>query len=182
MKTFYTFAFVIFFNLAAFAQTERSLEDINESNSWLKAGALIAAPAGSVADYSSFVFGVDLAAQFLRTNNFGIGVATGYSQYFGKSDVADFEGMTEGFGAIPLGAMFRYYPLSDGIFFGTDLGYTFLTGITSDNSGGAYVRPMVGYHNYDWNIFAYYNHIFRPEDTIEVQSIGIAFTRNLRFN
>ncbi|WP_332913187.1 hypothetical protein [Algoriphagus boritolerans] len=85
------------------------MEDIDESNSWLKVGALIAAPSGEVANYSSFIFGLDVAAQFLRTNNFGIGLATGYTKYFEKSEAPAFQGMNDGFGAVPLGLMLRYY-------------------------------------------------------------------------
>lgn len=182
MKKIYFTLALLLGSIASFAQTERGLEDISEDNSWLKAGLLIGAPSGPVADYSSFIVGLDLAAQLMRTDNFGLGIATGYSSYLKKSDVAPYQGLNDGFGAIPLGGMFRYYPQSEGLFVGTDLGYTFLTSVESDNKGGAYVRPQLGYHNYSWNIFAYYNHIFRPETTIDVQSIGIALTYNLRFN
>jgi hypothetical protein len=175
-------AFVaILISVSTYAQNERNLEDIGSENSWLKVGLLIAAPSGEISNYSSFVGGLDVAAQFLRTNNFGVGLATGYSKYFEKSDAKSYQGLNDGFGAIPLGLLLRYYPQSSGLFVGTDLGYTFLSGQTSNNTGGAYIRPMVGYHNYDWNIFAYYNHIFRPETTIDIQSIGIAITYNLRF-
>ncbi len=182
MKKFYITACAVLLSFSSFAQTERNLEDIDNTNSWLKVGALIGAPSGPVADYSTFVFGIDVAAQFLRTNNFGVGIATGYSKYFEKSEAPAFQGLNDGFGAIPLGLMLRYYPASEGLFVGTDLGYTFLSGIDSENKGGGYVRPMLGYHDYNWNVFAYYNHIFRPETTIDVQSIGLGITRNLRFN
>lgn len=182
MKKFYITALALTLSVTAFSQTERTLEDIDQSNSWLKVGALIAAPSGPVSEYSSFVAGLDVAAQFLRTNTFGVGIATGYSKYFEKSEAPAYQGVNDGFGAIPLGLLLRYYPAQEGLFVGTDLGYTFLSGVTSENTGGGYIRPMVGYHNYNWNVFAYYNHIFRPESTIDVQSIGIALTRNLRFN
>jgi hypothetical protein len=182
MKKFYITAIALVLSVTAFAQTQRNLEDIDQSNSWLKVGALIAAPSGEVANYSSFVFGLDVAAQFLRTNNFGVGIATGYSKYFKKSEAPSYQGMNDGFGAIPLGLLLRFYPAQEGLFVGTDLGYTFISGVTSENTGGAYILPMLGYHNYDWNVFAYYNHIFRPTTTIDVQSIGLGITRNLRFN
>jgi hypothetical protein len=181
MKKFYITALALILSVSAFAQTERSLEEIDQTNSWLKVGALIGAPSSAVGNYSSFVLGLDLAAQFLRTNNFGVGIATGYSKYFEKSEAPAYQGMNDGFGAIPLGLLLRFYPQPEGIFVGTDIGYTFLSGVTSVNTGGAYIRPMLGYHNYDWNVFAYYNHIFRPETTIDVQSVGLAITRNLRF-
>jgi hypothetical protein len=182
MKKIYITTLAFILTMTAFAQTERSLEDIDNTNSWLKIGALIGAPSSTVSKYSTFVVGLDVAAQFLRTNNFGVGIATGYSKYFKKSEAPAYQGMNDGFGAIPLGLLLRYYPQSEGLFVGTDLGYTFLSGLTSENRGGAYIRPMIGYHDYSWNVFAYYNHIFRPETTIDVQSIGLGITRNLRFN
>jgi hypothetical protein len=182
MKKIYFTLALLFASIVSFAQRERGLEEINNENSWLKAGLLIGAPSGDIADYSSFIFGLDLAAQFMRTDNFGLGIATGYSKYFEKSEAPGYQGLNDGFGALPLGLMLRYYPQPEGFFVGTDVGYTFLNGVQSSNKGGGYIRPQLGYHNYSWNIFAYYNHIFRPETTIDVQSIGIAMTYNLRFN
>tara|TARA_R110002020_G_scaffold474199_1_gene704912 strand:+ start:212 stop:784 length:573 start_codon:yes stop_codon:yes gene_type:complete len=158
---------------AAYAQATREIEDINEDNSWLKVGLNLGAPVGDIGDYSSFAFGLDVAGQFMRTDNFGLGVATGYTNYFGKEDLPDF-------GAIPLGLMLRYYPQPSGFFAGTDVGYTFLTGdIVSD--GGFYIRPQVGYHNYDWNIFAFYNQVFTSDPAADIQTIGVAATYNIRF-
>lgn len=166
--------------LAVNAQEVREIEEINEENSWLKLGINLGVPVGDVSNYSSFAFGLDVAAQFMRTDNFGLGIVSGYTKYFEKSDAPAFDGMNDGFGAIPLGVMFRYYPQSQGFFAGTDVGYTFMTGVNS-SKGGAYIRPQIGYHNYNWNIFGFYNQIFRADPTIDVQSVGIAATYNIRF-
>lgn len=163
--------------LAVHAQTTRDLEDINEDNSWLKLGINAGVPLGDVADFSSFALGLDAAGQFMRTDNFGLGIASGYTHYFAKTDVMG----AEDFGVIPLGAMFRYYPQPAGVFVGTDLGYSFYTGDGMAESGGAYVRPQLGYHNYDWNIFGYYNHVFGSDTAIDVQTFGVAVTYNIRF-
>ncbi|GAB3228795.1 hypothetical protein J0A67_13775 [Algoriphagus aestuariicola] len=163
--------------IVANAQTTRDLEDINEDNSWLKLGLNIAAPVGDQADFSSFALGLDAAGQFMRTDNFGLGVATGYTHYLKKSDVAG----SDDFGVIPLGLMLRYYPQPEGLFVGTDLGYSFLTGTEGGETGGMYFRPQLGYHNYDWNIFAYYNQILIADPFSDVSSIGIAWTYNIRF-
>ena len=103
---------------ATYAQTTRDVEDINENNSWLKLGINMGVPVGDIGDYSSFAFGLDVAGQFMRTDNFGLGVVSGYTQYFGKENF-------QNFGAIPLGLMLRYYPEPSGFFAGTDIGYTF---------------------------------------------------------
>ncbi|GAA0880461.1 hypothetical protein GCM10009119_34310 [Algoriphagus jejuensis] len=168
---------LLLFGISAFSQQVRELEEINEENSWLKLGLNIAAPVGNLADFSSFALGLDAAGQFMRTDNFGLGVASGYTHYFKKSDVVG----SDDFGVIPLGVMFRYYPQPEGVFVGTDAGYSFFTGSGMSESGGAYIRPQLGYHNYNWNIFAYYNHVFTPDPAIDVQSIGIAWTYNIRF-
>ena len=161
---------------ASYAQATRDIEDINEDNSWLKLGLNLGVPVGDLGDYSSFALGLDIAGQFMRTDNFGLGVVSGYTKYFKKSDVAG----AQDFGAIPLGLMLRYYPQPSGFFAGTDVGYTFLTGdIASD--GGFYIRPQVGYHNYDWNIFAFYNQVFTSAPNVDIQSIGVAATYNIRF-
>ncbi|WP_339866635.1 hypothetical protein [uncultured Algoriphagus sp.] len=162
--------------VATYAQATRDIEDINEDNSWLKLGLNMGVPVGDIGDYSSFAFGLDVAGQFMRTDNFGLGVVSGYTNYFKKSDVVG----AQDFGAIPLGLMLRYYPQPSGFFAGTDVGYTFLTGdIATD--GGFYIRPQVGYHNYDWNIFAFYNQVFTSDPAADIQSIGVAATYNIRF-
>ncbi|WP_192347081.1 hypothetical protein [Algoriphagus sp. Y33] len=158
---------------ASYAQATRDIEDINEDNSWLKLGLNLGVPMGDIGDYSSFAVGLDAAGQFMRTDNFGLGVATGYTQYFGKDGF-------ENFGAIPLGLMLRYYPEPSGFFVGTDVGYTFLTGDIGGN-GGFYIRPQVGYHNYDWNIFAFYNQVFTSDNAADIQTVGVAATYNIRF-
>jgi hypothetical protein len=160
------------------AQTTRELEDINEDNSWLKLGLNAGLPVGNQSDFSSFTLGLDAAGQFMRTDNFGLGIASGYTHYLKKSDVA----LTSDFGAIPLGAMLRYYPEPEGFFAGADIGYTFLTGDGVSEDGGLYFRPQIGYHNYDWNIFGYYNQILISDPFSDVQSVGIGVTYNIRFN
>jgi hypothetical protein len=175
-KLLLSLAFVTI-GMSAFSQQTRDLSQVNEDNSWLKAGVNIAAPVGKQADFSSFVLGLDLAGQFMRTDNFGLGIASGYSHYFKKSDVPG----SDNFGVIPLGVMLRYYPQSEGLFVGTDIGYSFLTGTGGGETGGLYFRPQIGYHNYDWNIFAYYNQVLISDPFNDVTSIGIAWTYNIRF-
>ncbi|WP_026955111.1 hypothetical protein [Algoriphagus vanfongensis] len=178
MKKLLTTFALLLVGVSAFSQQNvRELDEINEDNSWLKLGVNMGVPVGDISNYSSFAFGLDAAGQFMRTDNFGLGVASGYTQYFKKSDVAG----AEDFGVIPLGAMFRYYPQPAGVFVGTDLGYSFYTGSGMSESGAAYIRPQVGYHNYDWNIFGFYNHAFTSDPGMDVQAVGVAVTYNIRF-
>ncbi len=165
---------VCFFATQLIAQTEPTPE-ITKKNSWFKAGAIAGIPVGNTADVSSFVLGLDLKGQLMSTNHIGIGITTGYNHFFAKDGFDDF-------GTIPLGAFIRVYPASTGFFGGLDLGYSFLTQ-TNNNEGGFYIRPQIGYHNYDWNFFGYYNHVFRNDNVGgNIQHIGVGATYNLRFN
>lgn len=148
--------------------------EISEKNAWLKIGLNAAMPIGDASKVSTFAPGLDLRGQFMATNHFGIGLATGYNHYLGKSPFSDF-------GAIPLALMLRYYPKSEGVFLGADLGYSFFTNMTGV-SGGLTVKPQIGYHNYNWNFYGFYNHIFVGGAPIDIQSVGIAASYNIRFH
>ena len=153
-----------------FAQTQEV--DVTSQNSWLKVGLNAGLPVGDLDDISSFSVGLDLKGQYLVTPNFGIGLATGYTHLLGKDGVDDF-------GIIPAAGFARYYFRPSGLFLGADVGYGFLTNI-DNNSGGLYVNPQIGYHNEDWNFFAYYQNTFAEHD-VDIQVVGIGATYNLRF-
>lgn len=146
--------------------------DITSKNSWLKVGVNTGVPVGDTDNISSLSLGLDLKGQYLVTPNFGIGVATGYSHFFGKDGVEDF-------GVVPVAAFGRYYFQPKGLFVGADFGYGFLTNVEG-NTGGLYVNPQIGYHNVDWNFFAYYQNTFADND-FDVQVVGIGVTYNIRF-
>ncbi|SFI48814.1 hypothetical protein [Halpernia frigidisoli] len=105
--------------------------------------------------------GADLSYQYLVTPGFGLGVATGYNQFFGKDNNNDFA-------VIPAALLLRYYPMQTGFYAGADVGYGFITGNDFVNSnstvqrpdGGFYLKPELGYHNTDWNFFVHYTKVF----------------------
>lgn len=145
--------------------------------------------------------GVDISYQNLVTPNFGFGLATGYHYHFGKENTVNNVKLdNNSFGVVPVAALIRYYPKAEGIYVGTDLGYGFITG--NENvaggsgvynaekpGGGFYLKPEVGYHNRNWNLFAQYAKIFTgDEGTINVGSssqkynagiIGVGFAYNI---
>lgn len=178
-KLLLSFAFLLM-GASAFSQQVRELDEISQDNSWLKVGVNLGVPVGEYGKYSSAAMGLDLAGQFMRTDNFGLGIATGYTRYFEKDNPEFTVGDQRSFGVIPLGIMFRYYPRPEGIFVGIDGGYSFVTGNNFTN-GDTYLRPQLGYHNYDWNVFAFYNQIFESTPVSDIQTIGLAFTYNIRF-
>lgn len=146
--------------------------DITPSNSWLKAGLTAGVPVGDTSDFSSFTAGVDLRGQYLFNPNFAIGVASGYNHYFGKDGSDDF-------GLVPVAGFARYYFTPKGLFIGSDFGYGILTNV-DNNEGGLYVNPQIGYHNHDWNIYAFYQNTFAEND-IDLQNVGVGVTYNIRF-
>lgn len=168
------FAVSVFFSTALLAQAKVGDTEITKKNSWLKTGLTAGIPVGNLADVSNFTAGVDLKGQLMTTPHVGIGLVTGYNHFFGKSGF-------KSFGNIPLGVFARFYPAYKGFFAGVDGGYSFMTG-TDANDGGVYLRPQLGYHNYDWNFFGFYNHVFRDDQKGgSIQYAGVGFTYNIRF-
>ena len=158
---------------AANAQTYNT--EITPKNSWLKAGAGVGIPVGKLSDASSFALTADLKGQFLSTPHVGVGIATGYTHYFPKENF-------ENFGSVPLGLFGRYYFSREGLFLGTDAGYSFQTGTGNNGEGGFYLKPQVGYHNRSWNVFGYYNGVFRSETNGDhLQHVGVGVTYNIMF-
>lgn len=178
-KLFVSFALLLM-GVSAFSQQVRELDEISEDNSWLKVGVNLGVPVSNYGKYSTAAMGIDLTGQFMRTDNFGLGLTTGYTRIFEKADPEFVVNEKDSFGYIPLGIMFRYYPRPSGIFVGVDGGYSFVTGNDFTN-GGAYLRPQIGYHNYDWNVFAFYNQIIESSPTSDIQTLGVAVTYNIRF-
>ena len=111
--------------------------------------------------------GVDLSYQNLITPGFGLGIATGYSHFFGKEN----NGYDNNdFGVVPVAALIRVYPKQMGFYLGTDIGYGFIVGDdkvaandltnTARPDGGLYIKPEIGYHNKDWNFSLHYQKTF----------------------
>lgn len=157
-------------------------------NNMIKFGATagIAVPS----DNLSAAVGVDVAYQNLVTPGFGLGIATGYTHYFGKSN----NGYDNNdVGLVPVAALLRIYPKQTGFYFGADLGYGFLVGndqvaanTTADRpDGGFYLKPEIGYHNRDWNFFLQYQKVFTGStgnvvnQDYNVGSIGAGFSYNI---
>ena len=146
--------------------------DITPENSWLKTGLTAGVPVGDASDVSSFALGAEIRGQYLFNPNFAIGLASGYNHFFAKEQFEDF-------GIVPVAGFFRYYFTPNGLFLGTDLGYGFLTNV-EENEGGLYVNPQIGYHNRDWNIYAFYQNTFAEND-LDLQTVGLGVTYNIRF-
>lgn len=134
--------------------------------------------------------GIDLGYQHLVTPGFGLGIMTGYNQFFGRdNDLIE----NNDFGVIPVAALFRYYPKQQGFYVGADVGYGFITGdekVASNSmvdrpDGGFYIKPEIGYHNINWNFAIQYNKVFTGDEgqilsqDYNAGSLGIGISYNL---
>ncbi len=112
-----------------------------------KIGVNAALPLGDAADFSSFSLGLDVAYQYGVSKSFDIGLASGFTNAFGKTENFSDGGITietsfDNIQFLPLAGVFRFYPtVRSRVNFGADLGYA--VGISDGNSGGFYYRPIV---------------------------------------
>ncbi len=154
----------------------------------LKVGANVGVAVPS--ENASWAAGLDVAYQNLITPGFGLGIATGYTHYFGKEN----NGVDNNdFGVVPVAALVRIYPKQTGFYLGTDLGYGFITGDdkVAENravdrpDGGFYIKPEIGYHNRDWNFAVQYQKVFTGDkgqigdQDYSAGSIGAAVSYNI---
>lgn len=139
--------------------------------------------------------GVDVAFQHLVTPSIGLGVASGYTHFFGRDNDIENNITLENndFGVVPVAALFRFYPKKTGFFVGTNLGYGFITGngdvtdnYTTDRpEGGLYIKPEIGYHNTSWNFSIQYQKVFTGDDgemgsqNYNAGSLGLAVGYNI---
>nr|WP_260393683.1 hypothetical protein [Ornithobacterium rhinotracheale] len=128
---------------------------------WLKLGVH-----AGIKDASSFALGVDAKYQFLDLKSFGLGIATGYTNYFKKDD-------NKNVGIIPVAALLRYYPTKR-FFIGADLGVG-VAFLKEDTKAGFYYRPELGYHNDEWNVFVFYQGDAVKDLNIGAAGIGVSY-------
>ena len=143
----------------------------------LKVGANVGLAVPS--ENASANLGLDVSYQNLIAPGFGLGVATGYSHFFGRNNTVNgVEVNNNDFGVIPVAALVRIYPGQSGFYFGSDIGYGFIVGdekvasnvLSPDRpDGGFYIKPEIGYHNRDWNFSVQYQKTFTG-DTGEIGS------------
>lgn len=158
----------------AYAQTKKT--ELTRKNSWLKLGAIAGLPVGNSNTNNNFVGGLDLKAQLMLTRHLGIGLTAGYNHFLAKR-------LHYNFGIVPLGGIIRVYPAAKGLYLGVDGGMAIVTGLPgSGEKSGIYLRPQAGYHNYSWNIYGFYDHIYRDiAKGGKIQYAGIGCSYNLRF-
>lgn len=139
----------------------------------IRVGMHAGIPVGDAADVSSFNFGLDASMYFLGVNDWlNIGVATGYTHFFGKEETVDGVDVDyESFGYIPVAASARG-TFGKGIFYTADIGY----GIgTNDADGGLYYQGKLGWSDTHIDVFAFYRGVSADEFDATSIGAGIAF-------
>ncbi|WP_343486749.1 outer membrane beta-barrel protein [Allomuricauda sp. d1] len=112
-----------------------------------KLGANVALPVGDAGDISSFSLGLDAKYHWEISDTFYAGVATGFTNAFGKTETISEDGFElevefEDVQFLPIAASGKFNASED-FSIGADLGYA--VGISDGNDGGFYYRPGVGY-------------------------------------
>ncbi|AKA34028.1 hypothetical protein [Flagellimonas lutaonensis] len=112
-----------------------------------RAGFHAQLPIGDAGDVSSFGLGLDLAYHVGVNKLIDLGVATGFTNAFGKTETVSGGGITieaefDNVQFLPIAALVRLYP-TKGVNFGADVGYA--VGISSGNDGGLYYRPTLAF-------------------------------------
>ena len=140
-----------------------------------KLGANLGLPVGDAGDISGFSVGLDAQYMFETAGEFDLGVATGFTNSFGKT-IGDstFSIEVDDVQFLPLAGVARY-KASEEFSIGTDLGYAL--GINDGNDGGFYYRPTVGYAVSEGiEINASYTGISLDGGTWSTVNLGVLFS------
>ena len=128
--------FVLIASLLLFGATLQAQEGLN-------VGINFGLPVGDASDFSSFSLGVDANYLWNVTESLDVGVATGFTNAFGKTiEILGAEFDAEDVQFIPIAAAGRYH-VTDRFRAGADIGYAI--GINDGNDGGFYYRPILAY-------------------------------------
>ncbi|MEP6929501.1 MAG: hypothetical protein ABI850_05790 [Flavobacterium sp.] len=152
-KILFTAAFLFGFSLVSQAQNEG-----------FHLGGHVGLPLSDASDFSSVNVGADANYLFGISDNFALGVATGYSAFLGKDDFD-----TYSFIPVAVSARANY---SDSIFYAADVGYA--VALDSDTDGGLYYQGKLGWTNSTLDIFAFYKGISADSSNISSVGLGVA--------
>lgn len=144
----------------------------------MKLGVNAALPIGDAGDFFGFGASADLAFIWGVSDNFGAGLVTGFSHYFGKTYDFDFgEGTVEydgpDYSFIPVAGTARF-SLSENFTLGADLGYAIAVSDGAD--GGFYYAPRVEYGvSPNMDIVLSYRGVSVDGGSIDAVALGLQF-------
>lgn len=156
--------------IAAVAVLAFSLANAQEGG--FKGGIHLGIPLGDIKDFYSFNGGLDLAYMWPVSDEFKVGVATGYDYYAGKT-------VNTGFGDVKYDAASfipvagtAQYSFTESIYGGLDLGYAIGVAPSGIDSGVLY-QPKVGYQTAKYEIYLGYKGISVSGGAFS--SVGLGF-------
>lgn len=135
-----------------------------------KLGAHVGLPVGDVSTAYGFTAGVDASYLWPVAADFNLGVASGFSSYFPKSDFKDMG--AENLNLVPIAASGQY-KFTPEFSLGVDLGYG-LFFADGESDGGFYYQPKAAYHFGLNEINLSYVGVSQDGGTVSSVNIGFA--------
>ena len=159
------------------------LMSAQKTESGIRLGVNAGIPVGDFGKFTTFTAGVDLAYLYPLAENFRLGVATGYSHYFGKKTKTDLILVTlknevPDVGIIPVAATAEFTFGDSNVFLGADLGYAFFTKKDLKNENGSfYYQPKLGY-SFDKRHDLYFSYKGFTRNNANAGSINLGYAYN----
>ena len=159
------------------------LMNAQKTESGIRLGVNAGIPVGDFGKFTTFTAGVDLAYLYPLAENFRLGVATGYSHYFGKKTKTDLILVTlknevPDIGIIPVAATAEFTLGDSNVFLGADLGYAFFTKKDLKNENGSfYYQPKLGY-SFDKRHDLYFSYKGFTRNNANAGSINLGYAYN----
>ena len=159
------------------------LMNAQKTESGIRLGVNAGIPVGDFGKFTTFTAGVDLAYLYPLAENFRLGVATGYSHYFGKKTKTDLILVTlknevPDVGIIPVAATAEFTLGDSNVFLGADLGYAFFTEKDLKNENGSfYYQPKLGY-SFDKRHDLYFSYKGFTRNNANAGSINLGYAYN----
>ena len=159
------------------------LMNAQKTESGIRLGVNAGIPVGDFGKFPTFTAGVDLAYLYPLAENFRLGVATGYSHYFGKKTKTDLILVTlknevPDVGVIPVAATAEFILGDSNVFLGADLGYAFFTEKDLKNENGSfYYQPKLGY-SFDKRHDLYFSYKGFTRNNANAGSINLGYAYN----
>ena len=159
------------------------LMNAQKTESGIRLGVNAGIPVGDFGKFTTFTAGVDLAYLYPLAENFRLGVATGYSHYFGKKTKTDLILVTlknevPDVGIIPVAATAEFILGDSNVFLGADLGYAFFTKKDLKNENGSfYYQPKLGY-SFDKRHDLYFSYKGFTTNNANAGSLNLGYAYN----
>lgn len=140
-----------------------------------KLGAHVGIPTGDAGDAFSFKAGVDAAYLWPVSAEFNVGLASGYSVWFGKDIKTSFGNVkVDNLNLVPI-AVTGQYKLTPEFSISADLGYGFLFA-NGNNDGGFYYNPKAAYHFGPSEVYIGYSGVSKDGSSLSSINLGYAYS------